>query len=70
MAAAQLHSPVPLSRRRSPYTDPGRLGRLEGRYAREQLAALKLPPAAVQQITVALGIIEYLNGVLHDIDQA
>ena len=46
----------------------GRLGRLEGRYAREQLAALKLPPAAVQQITVALGIIEYLNGVLHDID--
>lgn len=46
----------------------GRLGRLEGRYAREQLAALELPPAAAQQITMALGIIEYLNGVLHDID--
>ncbi|MDP1849854.1 MAG: transposase, partial [Solirubrobacteraceae bacterium] len=54
----------------------GRLGRLEGRYAREQLAALDLPEAAQQdlpeaaqqQITVALGIIEHLNGVLHDID--
>ena len=46
----------------------GRLGRLEGRYAREQLAALELPAAAVQQITVALGFIDYLNGVLHDID--
>jgi hypothetical protein len=46
----------------------GRLGRLEGRYAREQLAELELPTAVVQQITVALVIIEYLNGVLHDID--
>jgi len=46
----------------------GRLGRLEGRYAREQLAELELPEAAQQQITVALGIIEHLNGVLHDLD--
>ncbi|MCA1681311.1 MAG: transposase [Actinobacteria bacterium] len=46
----------------------GRLGRLEGRYAHEQLADLELPEAAQQQITVALGIIEHLNGVLHDLD--
>ncbi len=54
--AVLLHHGVPVQ--------AGRLGRLEGRYAREQLAALELPPAATQQITVALGIIEYLNGVL------
>ena len=47
---------------------PGRLARLEGEHAREQLADLDLPAIAQQQITVALGIIEHLNGVLHDLD--
>jgi len=47
---------------------PGRVGRLEGEHAREQLAELDLPDAAVQQITVALGIIEHLNRELHSLD--
>jgi transposase len=47
---------------------PGRLARLEGEHAREQLAELDLPVIAQQQITVALGIIEHLNGVLHGLD--
>jgi hypothetical protein len=35
--------------------------------ASAQLAKLDLPPVAQQQITVALGIIEHLNGELHTI---
>jgi transposase len=46
---------------------PGRLARLDARSASEQLAKLDLPPVAQQQITVALGIIEHLNGELHAI---
>jgi transposase len=46
---------------------PGRLARLDARSASEQLAKLDLPPVAQQQITVALGIIEHLNGELHTI---
>src|SRR4051794_30159742 len=45
-------------------TQAGRLGRLEGDHAREQLAGLELPHAAEQQIAVALAIIEQLNALL------
>ncbi|MCA1679080.1 MAG: transposase [Actinobacteria bacterium] len=47
---------------------PGRLARLEGENARQQLAGLQLPAVAEQQIMVALGVIEHLNAVLHGID--
>ncbi|MCA1699706.1 MAG: transposase [Actinobacteria bacterium] len=47
---------------------PGRLARLDARDARAQLAELELPPVAQQQITVALGIIDHLNGELHTLD--
>ena len=58
--AVLFHHGVPVA--------PGRLARLEGEHAREQLATLDLPAVAQQQITVALGIIEHLNGVLHGLD--
>ena len=58
--AVLFHHGVPVS--------SGRLRRLEGRHAREQLARLDLPGAAQQQITIALGIIEHLNGELHGLD--
>jgi transposase len=47
---------------------PGRLARLDARDAREQLSKLELPAIAQQQITVALGVIEHLNGELHILD--
>ncbi|MCA1681140.1 MAG: IS110 family transposase, partial [Actinobacteria bacterium] len=47
---------------------PGRLARLDARDARAQLAELELPPVAQQQITVALGIIDHLNGELSALD--
>jgi transposase len=49
-------------------TQAGRLGRLEGDHAREQLAGVELPHAAEQQITVALAIIEHLNALLAPLD--
>src|SRR3954447_26697696 len=49
-------------------TQAGRLGRLEGEHAREQLAGLHLPRAAEQQIAVALAIIEQLNALLHPLE--
>jgi len=49
-------------------TQAGRLGRLEGDHAREQLACLELPHAAEQQIAVALAIVEHLNALLRPIE--
>ena len=49
-------------------TQAGRLGRLEGDNAREQLSRFALPPVAHQQIQVALAIIEHLNAQLHPLD--
>jgi transposase len=49
-------------------TRAGRLGRLEGEHAREQLAGLELPRAAEQQIAVALAIVEQLNALLHPLE--
>ncbi|HEY5198656.1 MAG TPA: IS110 family transposase [Solirubrobacteraceae bacterium] len=47
----------------------GQLGRLCAEQAREQLAGLDLPGSAVQQNTVALGIIEHLNGEVAGLDR-
>jgi hypothetical protein len=55
-------------RLRSVPVQPGRLARLDARDAGEQLAKLDLPAVARQQIAVALGIIEHLNGELHTLD--
>jgi transposase len=49
-------------------TQAGRLGRLEGDRACEQLAGLELPHPAEQQIAVALAIIEHLNALLRPLD--
>lgn len=46
----------------------GRLARLDGHTASEQLAAIELPPAACQQIEVALAVVEKLNQQLHPLD--
>ena len=48
--------------------EAGRLGRLEGDRLEEQLAALELPEAARQQITVARALIVALNAQLHDLE--
>jgi len=58
--AVLFHHGVPVA--------PGRVGRLDSRYIHEQLAELQLPAAAMQQITVALGIVEHVNATLHDLD--
>lgn len=42
--------------------------RLSGLQARGELGKLDLPPAAIDQIEVALSVIEHLNGQLHPID--
>jgi transposase len=49
-------------------TRAGRVGRLGGDHAREQLAGLALPHAAQQQIEVALAIVEPLNALLAPLD--
>ena len=49
-------------------TQAGRLGRLEGDHAREQLSRFALPPVAHRQIEVALAIVEHLNAQLHPLD--
>jgi transposase len=49
-------------------TQAGRLGRLEGDRARDQLTRLALPAAAQQQIAVALAMVEHLNAQLKPLD--
>jgi transposase len=48
--------------------EAGRLGRLEGDRVDGQLAALELPEAARQQITVARALITELNAQLHTLE--
>jgi transposase len=48
--------------------EAGRLGRLEGERLEAQLAALELPEAARQQITVARALITELNAQLHTLE--
>jgi transposase len=48
--------------------EAGRLGRLEGERLDAQLAALELPEAARQQITVARALITELNAQLHTLE--
>lgn len=45
------------------------VGRLDGRDAHEQLAALELSPAAQRQITVALAVIGHVNSQLAPLDR-
>ena len=45
------------------------VGRLDGRGAHEQLAALELSPAAQRQITVALAVIGHVNSQLAPLDR-
>jgi hypothetical protein len=45
------------------------VGRLDGRDAHEELAALELSPAAQRQITVALAVIGHVNSQLAPLDR-
>jgi hypothetical protein len=44
------------------------VGRLDGRDAHDQLAALDLSPAAQRQITVVLAVIAHVSGQLAPLD--